>query len=116
MKIVTWNVNSLKVRLPHLLQWVQESSPDIIALQETKLDDTRFPHAEIEAAGYQVVCSGQKTYNGVAVLARQMITEVITDIPGFEDPQRRILAVTVGAYRSRYKPANTSPWALQSSR
>ncbi len=99
MKIATWNVNSLKVRLPHLLQWVQGTAPDIIALQETKLDDARFPHAEIEAAGYRSVCSGQKTYNGVAVLARQMITEVITDIPGLEDPQRRILAVTVGDLR-----------------
>ena len=99
MKIASWNVNSLKVRLPHLLQWVQESSPDIIALQETKLEDARFPHAEIEAAGYQAVCSGQKTYNGVAVLSRQMMTEVITDIAGLEDPQRRILAVTVGGLR-----------------
>jgi len=99
MKIASWNVNSLKVRLPHLLQWVQESSPDIIALQETKLEDARFPHAEIEAAGYQAVCSGQKTYNGVAVLSRQVMTEVITDIAGLEDPQRRILAVTVGGLR-----------------
>jgi len=67
MKIATWNVNSLKVRLPHLLQWLAANPVDVLCLQETKLTDDKFPVAEINAAGYEVVFSGQKTYNGVAI-------------------------------------------------
>ena len=99
MKIASWNVNSLKVRLPHLEQWLAESRPDIIALQETKLTDDKFPVAEIEAMGYHAAYSGQKTYNGVAVLARAPISDVVTDPPNLEDEQRRILAVSVGELR-----------------
>jgi exodeoxyribonuclease-3 len=99
MKIASWNVNSLKVRLPHLQQWAAESKPDVVALQETKLTDDKFPVAEIEAMGYHVAFSGQKTYNGVAVLARQPLTDVVTDPPNLTDEQRRILAVTVGDTR-----------------
>jgi exodeoxyribonuclease-3 len=101
MKIATWNVNSLKVRLPHVLQWLTENPVDVLCLQETKLTDDKFPQAEIEAAGYQVVFSGQKTYNGVAILARAplTLTEVVKNIPGFEDAQQRILAATVGGMR-----------------
>jgi exodeoxyribonuclease-3 len=99
MKIASWNVNSLKVRLPHLEQWLAASGPDIVALQETKLTDDKFPVAEIEAMGYHAAYSGQKTYNGVAVLAREPITEVVTDPPRLDDAQRRILAVTVGDLR-----------------
>ncbi|HEX7340846.1 MAG TPA: exodeoxyribonuclease III, partial [Rhodanobacteraceae bacterium] len=99
MKIATWNVNSLNVRLPHLLQWVGTAQPDIVALQETKLPDERFPAAEIEAAGYHVAFSGQKTYNGVALLAREPLADVVTDPPNLADPQRRILAATIGGVR-----------------
>ena len=91
--IATWNVNSLRVRLPQLATWVTESTPDIIALQETKLPDPDFPAAEIEALGYHCAYSGQRTYNGVAVLSRQPIEVLTTGIPGFEDEQRRVLAV-----------------------
>jgi len=99
MKIASWNVNSLKVRLPHLLQWLAEAQPDIVALQETKLEDAKFPRDELLAAGYHTVFAGQKTYNGVAILARTEPTDVVTDIPGLEDPQRRILAATIGGLR-----------------
>ncbi len=99
MKIASWNVNSLKVRLPHLEQWLADSKPDIVALQETKLTDDRFPVAEIGAMGYQAAFSGQKTYNGVAVLSNQPISDVVTDPPGLADEQRRILAASVGDLR-----------------
>ncbi|MBB3226664.1 exodeoxyribonuclease-3 [Luteibacter sp. Sphag1AF] len=99
MKIASWNVNSLKVRLPHLQQWLTDAQPDVVALQETKLEDSKFPADEIAALGYRCVFSGQKTYNGVAILARGEITDVMTDIPGLDDPQRRILVATVGGVR-----------------
>lgn len=99
MKIASWNVNSLKVRLPHVLKWSAEAVPDILALQETKLEDAAFPAQEFADAGYHAVWAGQKAYNGVALLARQPITQVLTDIPGFEDPQRRVLAASVGPLR-----------------
>ena len=99
MKIASWNVNSLKVRLPHLAQWCGQQGPDILALQETKLDDPAFPLAAIQALGYQVVFSGQRTYNGVAVLARTPVTDVVAGVPGLDDEQRRYLAVTVGELR-----------------
>jgi len=103
MKIATWNVNSLRVRLPHVLDWLKTEQPDVLALQEIKLVDELFPHDALREAGYICVVSGQPTYNGVAVLARQPmsapISDVVTDIPGFDDPQRRVLAVTVGDVR-----------------
>jgi len=71
MKIATWNVNSLKVRLPHLLDWLRDAEPDVVALQELKCVDEAFPHEALEAAGYTAVCNGQKTYNGVALLAKK---------------------------------------------
>lgn len=98
-KIATWNVNSLRVRLPHLFDWIKQAEPDVIALQETKLEDKNFPLTEIQQAGYQVVYSGQKTYNGVAILSRMPITDVITDVPDLEDHQRRILVATVNNIR-----------------
>ncbi len=94
MKIATWNVNSLSVRLPHVLGWLAAEQPDLLALQETKLIDERFPVAEIEAAGYRAVFAGQKTYNGVALLSRAPATDLVTDLPGLQDPQRRVLAAT----------------------
>ncbi len=99
MKIATWNVNSLKVRLPQVLDWVAAVGPDILALQETKLADESFPVADIEAAGYRVVYSGQKTYNGVAILSRAPAEAVVTEIPGLDDPQRRILGATIAGVR-----------------
>lgn len=99
MKIASWNVNSLNVRLPHLTQWLATAQPDIVALQETKLEDAKFPAEAINALGYRVVFSGQKTYNGVAILARAELRDVVTDIPGLDDPQRRILVATVGDLR-----------------
>lgn len=99
MRIASWNVNSLKVRLPQLQQWLEQARPDVVALQETKLEDDKFPLAAINEAGYQAVYSGQKTYNGVAVLARQALADPVTDLPGLDDPQRRVLAVTVGDVR-----------------
>ncbi len=99
MKIASWNVNSLRVRLSQVLAWVSTVQPDILALQETKVTDDRFPTAAIEASGYSVVYSGQKTYNGVAILAQKSIEDVLTDIPGLEDPQRRILGATIGDVR-----------------
>jgi exodeoxyribonuclease-3 len=95
MKIATWNVNSLKVRLGHLLEWLRQHQPDAVCLQEIKLEDEKFPAAELEAAGYRSVWYGQKTYNGVAILARGEIRDVSRGIPGFADEQRRVLAGTV---------------------
>ena len=99
MKIASWNVNSLNVRLPHLLEWLKIGNPDVLVLQETKLEDHKFPQAEIEVAGYHVVFDGQKTYNGVAILSKTEITGVQRGIPGFADEQKRVLAATVGGVR-----------------
>ena len=99
MKIATWNVNSLNVRLPQVLAWLTAESPDVLALQETKVVDEKFPCAEIEAAGFRVVFAGQRAYNGVAILSRAAAGPVITDIPGLDDPQRRVLAATFGDVR-----------------
>jgi exodeoxyribonuclease-3 len=99
MKIASWNVNSLNVRLPHVEQWCRAAQPDVLALQETKLTDDKFPRDAIEAFGYHPVYSGQKTYTGVAILAREPPTDVVAGVPGLEDPQRRVLAATVGGVR-----------------
>ena len=99
MKIASWNVNSLKVRLPHLLDWLAEQEPDVLCLQELKLEDANFPRAEIEAAGYHAAFSGQKTYNGVALLARQPIADVVCGNPLFPDEQKRLIAGTVDGVR-----------------
>lgn len=99
MKIASWNVNSLNVRLPHLLQWLEAASPDVVGLQETKLPDDRFPDTELAAAGYRSVFSGQKTYNGVAILSRLPALDVQMGIPGFEDDQKRVIAATVDGIR-----------------
>ena len=99
MKLATWNVNSLKVRLPHLLGWLASAQPDVVCLQETKTEDAGFPFAELAAAGYQALHNGQKTYNGVALLARSEPSEVLRALPGFEDGQKRLLAATVAGVR-----------------
>ncbi|MEZ5531406.1 MAG: exodeoxyribonuclease III [Steroidobacteraceae bacterium] len=97
--IATWNVNSLRVRLPQLTEWLASRPVHTLALQETKLEDGAFPRAELEALGYQVACNGQRTYNGVAILARAPLHDIVTDIGGFEDPQRRVLAATIDGVR-----------------
>ncbi|MDS4028507.1 MAG: exodeoxyribonuclease III [Candidatus Contendobacter sp.] len=99
MKIATWNVNSMNVRLPHVLDWLRDRQPDILALQETKLTDPDFPTLDIAEAGYQAVFSGQKTYNGVAILSRLPASDLVTDLPGLDDPQRRVLGATIGDIR-----------------
>ncbi len=102
MKIATWNVNSLKVRLPQVLQWLKENPEnpvEVLCLQETKTTDDKFPVAEIEAAGFQVAYSGQKTYNGVAIISTLPITDVVKNNPHFIDEQQRLLAATIGGMR-----------------
>ncbi|KAF3998202.1 exodeoxyribonuclease III [Glaciimonas immobilis] len=99
MKIATWNVNSLKVRLPQVLQWLADNPVDVLAVQETKMTDDKFPQAEIEAAGFHVVFSGQKTYNGVAIIARHPIEDVVKNNPLFLDEQQRLLTATVAGIR-----------------
>jgi exodeoxyribonuclease III len=110
MKLATWNVNSLKIRLPQVLDWAARQRPDALCLQETKLEDGNFPYAEIADAGYQVLCSGQKTYNGVAILSQVAGTECATAIAGFTDVQKRVLAATVNGVRviSAYVPNGQS--------
>ncbi|MBP6798164.1 MAG: exodeoxyribonuclease III [Luteimonas sp.] len=100
MRIASWNVNSLNVRLPHLEQWLREAQPDVVGIQETKLEDSRFPDAALAGLGYRSVFSGQKTYNGVAILARERaIDDVQVGIPGFADEQKRVIAATVDGVR-----------------
>ena len=99
MRIASWNVNSLNVRLPHLEQWLKQRAPDVLALQETKLEDARFPDAVLAGLGYRSVFAGQKTYNGVAIVSREPATDVQVGIPGLEDEQKRVLAATVNGVR-----------------
>jgi len=111
MRLATWNVNSLAVRLPHLLAWLEANPVDAIVLQETKLTDDKFPHAEIEAAGYRAQWFGQKTYNGVALLTRSDVSAVLRNIPGFDDAQARVIAGTLGELRiaGAYFPNGQAP-------
>lgn len=99
MRIVTWNVNSLKVRLPQVIDWLMANQPDMLCLQETKLQDENFPLAEIAAAGYQAAYAGQKTYNGIALLSKQTGSEIVSTIPTLDDQQKRVLAATYGDVR-----------------
>ena len=102
MKFATWNINSLNIRLPHVLDWLARNPVDVLALQETKVTDDKFPVAELEAAGYGARFIGQKTYNGVAILTRHAAPaiDVVADIPGFEDDQKRVLSATVDGGRT----------------
>ena len=99
MRVATWNVNSLKVRLAQLLDWLPLAQPDVVCLQELKLEDAKFPREEIAAAGYRAAFSGQKTYNGVAILARTDARDTLAGIPGFADEQKRALAATIDGIR-----------------
>ena len=115
MNLATWNVNSLTVRLPQVLEWLtaqnEHGGMDVLALQETKTTDDKFPQAEIEAAGYQVAFFGQKTYNGVALIAKHPITEVVHNIPGFADEMARVITATVNGIRvvGAYFPNGQAP-------
>jgi exodeoxyribonuclease-3 len=99
MKLATWNVNSIRVRLPQLLDWLAAAAPDVVCLQELKVEDAGFPFAELEQAGYRAACSGQRTYNGVAILSKTPLENVIAGIPGFDDEHKRALAATVAGVR-----------------
>lgn len=99
MVLASWNVNSLRIRLEQVLEWLQAHKPDVLCLQEIKLQDEEFPGEAVRAAGYQAVFAGQKTYNGVAILSRAPARDVVADLPGAQDPQRRILAATVDGVR-----------------
>jgi exodeoxyribonuclease III len=111
MKLATWNVNSLAVRLPQLLDWLGANQPDAMVLQETKLSDDKFPQAQIEAAGYRAQWFGQKTYNGVALLSKAEATGVVRNIPGFDDPLARVITGTVDGIRiaGAYFPNGQAP-------
>lgn len=99
MRIATWNVNSLRVRLEHLQRWLVLNPVDALALQELKLPDEDFPREQITALGLHPAHYGQRTYNGVALLAREAPAAVVSGIPGYDDPQRRVLAATIGSVR-----------------
>lgn len=98
-KIASWNVNSIKIRLEQVINWLKSTEIDILALQETKLIDEHFPTNVFSELGYQVAFAGQKTYNGVAIISRHPLTEVEIEIPDFVDPQRRVLAATIAGMR-----------------
>ncbi len=99
MKLATWNINSLNVRLPHVLEWLRENPIDVLCLQETKQQDIKFPYSELKEAGYHAIHNGQKTYNGVAILSTHEITDVEYDIAGFEDEQKRVISATINGVR-----------------
>ncbi|MBQ0935049.1 exodeoxyribonuclease III [Ideonella paludis] len=111
MQLATWNVNSLGVRLPQLLDWLAAHPVDAIVLQETKLTDDKFPHAELLAAGYHAQWFGQKTYNGVALLSRTPATDVLRNLPGLADEQARVITGTVAGVRviGAYFPNGQAP-------
>jgi len=112
MKLVSWNINSLNVRLPRLLDWLSANAPDVICLQETKLEDAKFPVGPLEVAGYASHFAGQKTYNGVAILVRRGLdaTDVMAGVDDFVDAQKRLIAATIAGVRvvSAYVPNGQS--------
>ena len=111
MKIATWNVNSIRVRLPQVLEWLDTAQVDILGLQEIKLPSEDFPAEAFQELGYQILVSGQKTYNGVALLGKAPATDVVTALPGLEDPQRRVLGATLNGIRviNLYVPNGQAP-------
>lgn len=99
MKIATWNVNSLRVRIEHVTDWMKANQPDVLALQEIKMPTDDFPVDVFADMGYQATVSGQKTYNGVAILSKEPAEDIITDLPHLDDPQRRVLGATIDGVR-----------------
>lgn len=111
MKLATWNVNSLSVRLPQVLDWLAANPVDVLALQELKMTDDKFPHDAFAAAGFNSVCFGQKTYNGVALITKATASEVVRNIPGFDDDMARVITATVDGVRvvGAYFPNGQEP-------
>jgi exodeoxyribonuclease-3 len=99
MKFATWNVNSLNVRLPHVLDWLRDNQPDVLCLQETKQEDSKFPYEALIEAGYESAHIGQKTYNGVAILSRHPLSNIQRNIPNFDDDQQRVVAASINGIR-----------------
>ena len=99
MKIATWNVNSMKVRLPHVMEWLDAHAPDVLVLQEIKQVTEAFPAEDLASIGYEAIANGQKTYNGVAIISKTTPVEPVLEFPTFDDPQRRVLAATIGDVR-----------------
>jgi exodeoxyribonuclease III len=110
MKLASWNVNSLNVRLPHVLEWLSAARPDVLVLQEIKQVSEAFDVRAFRDLGFAAVASGQKTYNGVAIVSRTPLSDIVKDFPGFDDPQRRILAATIDGVRviNLYVPNGSS--------
>lgn len=111
IKVASWNVNSIRTRLPHLLAWLAENRPDALCLQETKVEDTLFPHAALQGSGYTAVAHGQKSYNGVAILSRHPLDEVVTGFNGHNvEEQSRVISATMNGIRlvSAYVPNGES--------
>jgi exodeoxyribonuclease-3 len=111
MKLATWNVNSLSVRLPQVLDWLAANPVDVLALQELKMTDDKFPHDTFAAAGFNSVCFGQKTYNGVALITKAPATDVVKNIPGFDDDMARVITASVDGVRvvGAYFPNGQEP-------
>ena len=111
MKLATWNVNSLTVRLPQVLDWLVANPVDVLALQELKMTDDKFPHAAFQAAGFESVCFGQKTYNGVALISKVQAQNVVRNIPGFDDDLARVISADVAGIRvvGAYFPNGQEP-------
>jgi exodeoxyribonuclease III len=99
VKLATWNVNSLNVRLPHVLDWLHDNPIDVLCLQETKQEDSKFPYEALKAAGYHAIHIGQKTYNGVAIISRHPLNDIQHNIPNFNDDQQRVIAATINGIR-----------------
>ncbi|MGH8223371.1 MAG: exodeoxyribonuclease III, partial [Woeseiaceae bacterium] len=99
MKLATWNVNSLKVRLPQVLEWLQSASPDVLVMQELKQVTEEFAVDAFKGLGYHAVANGQRAYNGVAIVCRSPVSDLVMELPGFDDRQRRVLAGTTDAVR-----------------
>lgn len=110
-KIASWNVNSIRVRLPQVIAWLASAKPDILALQETKIEDANFPQAELNALGYQVIFSGQKAYNGMAIISKINTEGMYKELPDMEDPQKRVLGCSLEELRflNLYVPNGEHP-------
>jgi exodeoxyribonuclease-3 len=111
MKLATWNINSLTVRLPQVLDWLATNPVDVLALQELKMTDDKFPHAAFKSAGFESVCFGQKTYNGVALISKTPAQNVVRNIPGFEDELARVISADFSGMRviDAYFPNGQEP-------
>jgi len=103
MKLATWNVNSLTVRLDQVEEWIKKEKPDLLLLQETKQENIKFPHEALHALGYNSIHNGQKTYNGVAIISKYELLDIQNNIPGFEDEQKRLIAATINTNQGKIR-------------